>query len=439
MDRPNKRTTPGARRAKGEGGETWRANGTVQLTHTWRDEFDCRQTKTFSGSPKPKKGDKPSWTAEERALKHAEAKKQEFIKKLDSGQVHDREKSLGWIFDYFLGTDQAEGMFVQEGRQTSGTAADNRKLLDRYCSRLRSLNASRLKTAHVDDILLEILHSKEEKKSNTKGRQRTAQLVRGLLAGVIKEAQRKEFFPREAPNPAQYAMSVKYEAPEAKVYNLAQILSLMDTAAGTAPTETELTQMTVTQRKEAIHAAYDRAWIAIAGILGPRESEIAGLHIGAYDPLARSLYIERQRHRESTKSKKGKRLLSSIPAIVAEAIEDVIMLRKYHPHAQDSLFLFPSLRTKGIAISPSTIYNRVMDVIERAKLPKRTFHQLRHSSNKTMQDLKVDPTARAKALGHSKAVNQQTYSHAEDADIVDIMGRIGERLKAETDKAKKEG
>lgn len=354
------------RRRKGDGGITQRSDGTFQGTVPYRDEFDCRKVKYFYG---PTKGGVLT------AMRDFKA---------GGCQVEARdERTVGDLVDHLLG---AEGTLYRAGGQLARTLDDYRAKVHLHVlpflggTRLRKLDA-----AMVDRVLLELVDG---------GKRRTALHVRYILCKLLAEGVRLGWL---ASNPAEAAMPVSVPKRKRPIYGLDQLRAVADAAEDPKV----------------------RAWVLLAGVAGLRESEIAGLMWSSL--RGRDLTVERQRHREGTKTASGTRVIR-LPEPVWDALRDL---------PRESLWVFPAGRRaakgrqKPVAVHPSTIYHKVQRAIEAAKMPKVTVHDLRHSANNILKQLGVDAATRRDILGHaSTSTTENVYSQTVDAEIISAAGLV---------------
>ncbi len=359
------------RRAKGTGGITQRADGSFQGTVSYRDEFDCLKKKYFSGQ---------SRTQVQNAMRDFQARGCKLEAKPDGRTVAE-------LVAYLIGTDEEPGMMERSGRLQPKTAHDYRnKLANHVTPRLGQARTSMVTPPMIDSLLMDIIEA---------GKRTTAKHCRYILGALFDEAVRLKW---ATSNPVENSMQVSIEREKRQIYTLAQLQQLA--AAAESPRV--------------------RAWIYLAGIVGLRESEIAGLMWSSLS--GQSLTIERQRHRSTTKTTSGKRVIW-LPAFVLEALALI---------PRSSLWMFPAARRAGQAreipaVHPSTVYHKIQEAMEKAKLPQVTVHDLRHSANNILKQLGVDSVTRRDILGHSSTMTtDNVYSQTIDTEVVNAMERFSE-------------
>ena len=84
---------------------------------------------------------------------------------------------------------------------------------------------------------------------------------------------------------------------------------------------------------------------------------------------------------------------------------------------QDTGMVFTS--TIGTLLEPRSVSRKFQSALERAGLPRKRFHDLRHTCASLLLVQGVHPRVVMQILGHSQiAVTMDTYSH-----VIDELGR----------------
>jgi integrase len=158
-----------------------------------------------------------------------------------------------------------------------------------------------------------------------------------------------------------------------------------------------------------------------------REGEILGLQWSDVDLAARAIAVKhawkkqrgaidpetgKQRYTYglgTTKTPKSRRRIL-LPQIVMDSLQ--IHRKRMMLEGHGSTFVFVGRR--GKPIGPTNLRTRLhYPIIERAMLPKVTFHDLRHSAATVMLELGVHPKIAQERLGHSSSrITMDRYSHA---------------------------
>ena len=171
------------------------------------------------------------------------------------------------------------------------------------------------------------------------------------------------------------------------------------------------------------------ALITVAVALGLRQGEILGLRWQDIDLERRRLHVRFQLQRidgtpqfTQPKSKKSRRTII-LPAVV---LESLIRHRDRQQEVravagarwQEYDLVFPT--TLGTPMEPSNLNHYFQKIAAVAGLPRRRFHDLRHTAATLLLIRKVHPRLVMAILGHSQiALTMNTYSHW----IVDEMGQ----------------
>lgn len=160
-----------------------------------------------------------------------------------------------------------------------------------------------------------------------------------------------------------------------------------------------------------------RAVVFVAGILGLRWSEVAGLRVGAIDFLPRRLSVVETlaevEGRLGTAPVKGKasRRTMSVPETLVVMLSEHLAIGGPHDPT-DYVFRSP----KGGPLRYTTFRERVwLPATRRAGLDGLTFHGLRHSAAGLMRQQGVPVSTIARRLGHSEQVCAKIYGWVPEA------------------------
>lgn len=175
-----------------------------------------------------------------------------------------------------------------------------------------------------------------------------------------------------------------------------------------------------------------RALILVAGVMGLRWSEAAGLRIGSVDFLRRKLAVretlaEVEGHLsvEATKSKSSNRTLS-MPPFLCDAL--ALHIRVHRPDAglEDLVFVGP----RGMPLRRSFAARLFKPAVEAAGLDcSLTFHGLRHVAASLMMEEGAHPGEIQHRLGHSTArLSMELYAHVSDDADRGIADRLNARF-----------
>ncbi len=285
--------------------------------------------------------------------------------------------------------------------------------LERYpLPRLGHLQLGNLKPQHIRQCLKELRESGGTERSAgslKKGSPkplspRTVRYCRTILNEALAQAVHDGLIVR---NPVESIKAPKVEQYEVEPYTPAQVRKLLAAISG--------------DRLEAL--------ITVAVALGLRQGEILGLRWRDIDFRCKQLHVRFQLQRldgipkfTQPKSKNSRRTIV-LPAVVVESL-----LR--HRDRQDQIravagsrwlewdLVFPT--TIGTPMEPSNLNHYFQKIASLAGLPRRRFHDLRHTAATLLLIQKVHPRLVMAILGHSQiSLTMNTYSHW----IVDEMGQ----------------
>lgn len=143
--------------------------------------------------------------------------------------------------------------------------------------------------------------------------------------------------------------------------------------------------------------------IYLAGVLGLRWSEVAGLRVGRVDFLRRTLEITETCAEvngrvsfAAPKTRASQRTLG-VPDFILQMLSEHLAMRG-RPGPNELIFVAP----EGGPLRRSTFRTRVFDpAVGRAELEKLTFHDLRHTAAGLMIEMGAHIEAIKQRLGHS--------------------------------------
>jgi integrase len=172
--------------------------------------------------------------------------------------------------------------------------------------------------------------------------------------------------------------------------------------------------------------------------LGLRQGELIGLRWQDVDVDARQVRIRSALQRigrewqfVDPKSTSGRRTLP-LPAVLVAALQrhqsqqhEARLLAG--PRWQEFDLVFPS--TIGTPQEARNVTTRFQVMLERAGLPRRRFHDLRHSCGTFLYASGVDPRTIMAILGHSQiSLTMNTYVHAVEALQHEALTALERRL-----------
>jgi integrase len=356
------------RRDKGTGGVTLRKDGRWQATWTYRDEHDIKRVKTLTGPTKKLAVDKiRDWVA-------------------GGGEAQKGGMTVEQIIDKVLAAMEA-----RRGHD-SDTIKDYRAFARNHINpRIGKVTVDRLKVAHLDSIANAMIADGKSPK--------TARNCAIFLGQCMKEGKRLGWIAKDLASDMKPIVVPKFTA---TIYSLEQVSKLINAAQGSR-----------------VQPA-----IVLAATMGLREAECAGIMWTDIDFKARTLQIERQNKggargvKDSTKTEAGMRTIA-IPEFVADYLSRL---------PKKSVFLMTSIDGKK-PIHPSSIYHETIALMVAAELPQIRFHDLRHSANNILKQLKVPAETRRDILGHSTtAVTENIYTQTVDWEMHEAMKRLGDAM-----------
>nr|WP_291354020.1 site-specific integrase [Desulfosporosinus sp.] len=247
-----------------------------------------------------------------------------------------------------------------------------------------------------------------------------------LISAIFQKAIKWNVFTGE--NPALHVDAPKVEKKKAACYDLDQIKMLLKVL-----------------KKEEFK---NQAAVMIALTCGMRLGEVAGLEWqdinfedGIIEIRQSAQYLsDRGVFTKTTKNESSKRKISANKALLD-------LLKAYQKDQQSKGFLCTDntrlfVSWKGEPIVPNEISRWFTGFIRENKLPKLTFHGLRHTSATFLISQGMDIQTIAGRLGHSTSVTTQNiYSHflkSKDQEAADLLDKAFTLDKPKTEKAKRD-
>jgi integrase len=176
---------------------------------------------------------------------------------------------------------------------------------------------------------------------------------------------------------------------------------------------------------------------------GMRRGEICGLLWGAVDLAHGVVRVERSLEEtaagvraKAPKSKAGRRRIE-LPRVTADALrihyraQSELRLQLGLGRPEEDDYVFPSPASEKFAVrSPGALSDAWRDAVFWRKLPKVTFHALRHSHASALIAGGVDILAISRRLGHAQAsITLNVYGHlierSEDAVVAALDAALG--------------
>ena len=175
-----------------------------------------------------------------------------------------------------------------------------------------------------------------------------------------------------------------------------------------------LTNIRYKKRRRSVHVAY-----MIALETGLRAREIWGLKFKDIKFDANQILVSKQMINKGVAKlidTKGKEI-RVVPASNL-LLEEIMSLKTEHPTYEDS---FVIRNTKGNFIDHDSFVRRIYNLdIERAKVPRIRFHDMRHTAFTMMIKKGIAPTLVQRIAGHKDIKTTLRYIHVVSQDITDI-------------------
>lgn len=157
-----------------------------------------------------------------------------------------------------------------------------------------------------------------------------------------------------------------------------------------------------------------RTIYAIAIFAGLRSDEILGLQVEQVDLAARVIIVSRQGKRESTKSGK----VRGLP--IVDALYPLLEARVRATPPGCRLFSFPWKQEHWRQHILRTLYK----LLDAAKLPRCTVHELRHTFITQLSENGADPRAVQALSGHASLDTTQRYTHVRAPFLAREMSKL---------------
>jgi integrase len=268
---------------------------------------------------------------------------------------------------------------------------------------LGRLALDRLEPAHIQRLLNEKVKSGLSPKS--------VRYIRGTLRTALNHAVRWGYISR---NPAAVIDGPRVEPYEAKAFSVEESRKFLDAIKG--------------DRMEALYS--------VALTMGLRQGEALGLRWQDIDLQLGTLQIAKQLQRidgefqlVEPKTKRSRRILA-LPAVAIRQLRD-------HSDRQQAERRLGGVKwndwglvfttTAGKPVDGTVVSHQFHRILDRAGLPQRRFHDLRHSCATLLEAQKVSARVAMEILGHSQiSVTMNMYTKVVTALKRDAANRIDE-------------
>ena len=273
---------------------------------------------------------------------------------------------------------------------------------------LGRLALDRLEPAHIQRLLNEKVKSGLSPKS--------VRYIRGTLRTALNHAVRWGYISR---NPASVIDGPRVEPYEAKAFSVEESRKFLDAIKG--------------DRLEALYS--------VALTMGLRQGEALGLRWQDVDLELGTLQISKQLQRiggefqlVEPKTKRSRRILA-LPAVAVRHLREHSD-RQETERARGGVnwndwgLVFTT--TEGRPIDGTVVSHQFHRILDRAGLPQRRFHDLRHSCATLLEAQKVSARVAMEILGHSQiSVTMNMYTKVVTALKRDAANRIDELVNDE--------
>ncbi|MBQ5763341.1 MAG: site-specific integrase [Ruminococcus sp.] len=171
---------------------------------------------------------------------------------------------------------------------------------------------------------------------------------------------------------------------------------------------------------------YELALLELA--TGMRRGEICALKWSDLDFETGALHIQRQAYHVDhgvivsvPKTKQSNRSVILPPSVLN-------VLREYRKNV-DSEWIFPSPVKEGEPIDPTSVYRKMVKILDRAQCKRVRFHDLRHTFATTALEHGMDIKTLSAIIGHvSSATTLDIYSHITDEMQINAANKIERRF-----------
>ncbi len=250
---------------------------------------------------------------------------------------------------------------------------------------------------------------------------RTLLNIRGIIRAALNQAMRWDLVPR---NVATLTDPPKLERFEANPIPAADVGKFLRAAEGDP---------------------LEALWMTTLW-LGMRQGEVFGLRWSDVDVEGRSLRIQKQLQWTGkkprvpslvdTKTQRSKRTLPLPAPLVASLrqhrtrqLEDQLLAGQRWQGRKWNLVFCTSI---GTPLDQSNVTKRYRELLGRAGLDVRRFHDLRHSTGTFLASRGVHPRFIMEILGHSQiSTTMNTYTHVEPASMRDALDSLGDLFEAD--------
>ncbi len=270
---------------------------------------------------------------------------------------------------------------------------------------LGRLPLDRLEPAHVQRLLNDKVKSGLSPKS--------VRYLRGTLRTALNHAVRWGYISR---NPAALVDGPRVEPYEAKPFTVEEARMFLDAIKG--------------DRLQALYS--------VALTVGLRQGEALGLRWQDIDLELGTLSVTKQLQRVAgefqlvePKTKRSRRTLA-LPGIAVRELRDHHMRQKSErdkggPEWNSMSLVFTT--RAGEPLDGTVVTHQFHKILERAGLPQRRFHDLRHSCATLLQAQDVSPRVAMEILGHSHiAVTMNMYTKVVTALKRDAADRMNDLM-----------